>query len=349
MNIKSVLFPAIVALTLSSCNNPVYDNEGDCEVKYHLRFIYDMNLKWADAFPSEVPSVNLYAFDKHGIFIREYFADGVPLSSPDYIMELDLLPGDYTLVAWCGLGVGDPKNESFNVTTPVVGQTSLDDFYCSLNTISGDGATYSDSPLNFLYHGKIEVNLPDSQDGATFLYTMPLVKDTNHIRIILQQLSTVDMDPSQYGFSISDANGVMAYDNAVVSEEEIEYLPWDVMAGEAGVGKEENSGSASLVYVDGVIADLSTARLLAGHEDSTLLTITEISTGRIIATVPLIHYALLSKRYYEQAYGHSMSDQEFLDREDEYILTFFLDENNNWLDSSILIHSWRIILNNYSV
>lgn len=39
-----------------------------------------------------------------------------------------------------------------------------------------------------------------------------------------------------------------------------------------------------------------------------------------------------------------MTAQEFLDREDEYSMTFFLDANKKWISTSILIHSWRIVL-----
>ena len=44
-----------------------------------------------------------------------------------------------------------------------------------------------------------------------------------------------------------------------------------------------------------------------------------------------------------------MDDQEFLDREDDYVMTFFLDENHKWISSQILIHSWRVVLNNVDI
>ena len=40
-----------------------------------------------------------------------------------------------------------------------------------------------------------------------------------------------------------------------------------------------------------------------------------------------------------------MSDQEYLDRQDEYNMTFFLNENNEWISSSININGWTIVLN----
>ncbi len=42
-----------------------------------------------------------------------------------------------------------------------------------------------------------------------------------------------------------------------------------------------------------------------------------------------------------------MSNQEYLYRQDEYPMTFFLDENNQWINSVIYINAWRIVLNNH--
>jgi hypothetical protein len=44
-------------------------------------------------------------------------------------------------------------------------------------------------------------------------------------------------------------------------------------------------------------------------------------------------------------YNVAMEDQEYLDRQDQYNFTFFLDRDMNWLNASILINSWKIVLN----
>lgn len=117
----------------------------------------------------------------------------------------------------------------------------------------------------------------------------------------------------------------------------------------AALGKgDEPTGRATVMQVNGAIADLTVGRMMAEHQDRMILTISN-DQGEEVARVPLIHYALLSKTYYEEEYRHTMSDQEFLDREDEYVLTFFLDKDDRWLDTSILIHSWRVVLTNDDV
>lgn len=338
-----------------SCDDGfIFESEGDCTVKYRVNFVYDMNLKWADAFPSEVKSVNLYVFDSEGLFYKEFTASGEALSKPGFYIELDGVPaGDYQLVAWCGLVNNGAAQESFTVTAPVKGVTTLDDFICSLNTTTTkaegeEDNVYSNARLYFLYHGNMDVNLPDTADGETYYYTMPLVKDTNHIRIILQELSSdEDMQPEEYEISIEAADGTMAYNNDVLPGPTITYTPWSLVQDEVGVGRIDVV-NGEIKFVKGIIADLSVARIMDYMKDSFYLVIKKSDSGEIIASVPVVQYALLSKKYYEMAYGHTMTNQELLDREDEYVMTFFL-EKGKWMDAYIDILQWRIVLSDYGI
>lgn len=338
---------AVLSFILTSCDSLIYDDEGDCEVKYKIQFRYEMNLKWADAFPSEVNSVNLYVFDSKGVFVKEFIGRGEALSKPGYYMDLDLPAGVYQFVAWCGLANEGTEMESFTVPQPVTGVTTIDEITCLLNAEKKGETDYSDKRLYFLYHGYLEASLPDSQDGAEYMYTVYLTKDTNHIRIILHEIDG-DMEADDYEFRIEAANGFMAYDNTLLGNTKVTYMPWDQQADELGVGKSDVSDELPM-NVKGVVADFSVARMMAEHKNDMLLTITSKKTQEtVIAKVPVIQYALLSKEYYEMAYRHTMTDQEFLDREDEYVLTFFL-VNGKWLDSYIYIHSWRVVLHNYDI
>ena len=64
-----------------------------------------------------------------------------------------------------------------------------------------------------------------------------------------------------------------------------------------------------------------------------------------MVSIPVIDYCLLVKGHYDRA----MTDQEYLDRQDEYSMVFFLDANNRWLAQQIYINSWRVILNNTEI
>ena len=346
------MFTALAAVTVTSCIDPMFESEGNCDVEHRIRFNYDMNLKWADAFPSEVKSVNLYVFDSNGLFVKEYSDAGPALSQPGYSILLDLPADTYRFVAWCGLENEGATKQSFTVPQPVPGETTIEELTSTLNTrTTAEYAEYSDAQLYFLYHGYLEATLVDNHDGRKYDHTIYLTKDTNHIRIILQELSSEEgMNPDDYSFRIEAANGRMGYDNALLGNTVVTYQPWSQVSDEVGVGKiDVNDGS--LRYVKGVVADLSVARLMASQKDDLMLTIiNETSPDKsVIARVPLIQYALLSRKYYEAAYGHTMSDdQEFLDREDEYVMTFFL-YNNKWIDSYIDIHQWRIVFHEYDV
>ena len=341
---------AVLTLGLLSCSeNWLFEEEGDCTVYYRLRFRYDMNLKWADAFANEVSSVHLYAFDNSGLLAWQKEERIDPATAEDYSMLLDLPAGDYKLLAWCGLTNDGVQEESFSVPDATVGRTRMEELQCSLNRRrDADGSAYSDAHLYRLFHGALDVSLPENENGGSYDYTMYLTKNTNHIRIILQHLSGEDVDVNQFTFRIEDENGLMAHDNALLPDETINYRPWKTQTGVAGVGKEDNR---AIINVNGAVADLTVGRMMETHrrgEGAMKLTITN-REGDKVAEIPVIDYALLAKDYYEEEYGRKMTDQEFLDREDDYVMTFFLDEDNSWVSSEILIHSWRVILNEVDI
>ena len=74
--------------------------------------------------------------------------------------------------------------------------------------------------------------------------------------------------------------------------------------------------------------------------ESPVLHIKNRETGEDVFRIPVADYALLVKGHYRE----NMSDQEYLDRQDEYTMTFFLDEGE-WVSSFIYINSWRVVLN----
>ena len=91
-NLAAKVCVASVCLSaLPSCDNWLYEEEGDCSVYYRLKFRYDMNLKWADAFANEVSSVHLYAFDKSGVLVWQREEQIDPTTAENYSMSLEKL------------------------------------------------------------------------------------------------------------------------------------------------------------------------------------------------------------------------------------------------------------------
>ena len=85
-----VCMASVCLLSMSSCDSWLYEEEGDCSVYYRLKFCYDKNLKWADAFTNEVSSVHLYAFDKSGVLVWQQEEQMNPSTTENYSMLLDL-------------------------------------------------------------------------------------------------------------------------------------------------------------------------------------------------------------------------------------------------------------------
>lgn len=331
----------LMALVLStSCDSFVYEEEGDCTVLYRLKFRYDMNLKFADAFANEVKSVRLFAFDPEGKLIWEGADEGPELAAGNYVMTLPLSPGKYRLVAWCGLG----GEESFSL--PAASATCrMEDLHCRLGGSAGtkSSPTVSDTDLQPLFHGMIDVELPADDDGGEYLYEMPLTKDTNVFRVVLQHLSGEDIDENDFDFTIEDDNAWLAYDNDLFRDEPVVYRPWIKYPGEAGV---ETFGNG-ITNVKVAVAELTTSRLFV--RDWTkyrkpMLTIRVArgeDEGKLVASVPIIDYALMVMgRHHDR-----MDRQEYLDRADEYNMTFFLDKDHNWVSAQIQVLSWSVVVN----
>ncbi len=326
---KIGLLIAMLAVLFTSCdNNVIFDDEGDCSVHYKIKFKYDKNMKFADAFAKEVTSVALYVFDADGNLVYQGNESGEALADENYSMPVELKPGKYEMLAWCGVGNG----EYFTVSQAELGVTSKEELKCKLNRTNG----IVDKELTALFHGEQEITIGD--EPGIHYETLSLTKNTNTVRILLQQLSGNDVDPSLFSFEIQDYNGYMAHDNSLLEDELITYKPWSITTGTADVNADIHSRAAASVGV--AIAELTTARLVEG--ENPILVVRNLAEDKVVLSIPLIDYALLVKGNYNK----NMSAQEYLDRQDEYNLTFFLDESGDWISSSIIINSWRVVLKN---
>ena len=323
--------------SISACDILEEEPE-DCAV--YVRFKYDMNMNFADAFSSSVNSVTLYAFDKDGVLAYQKTEEGDILKQDGYRMRLDGISrtekGEYDFITWAG---DADRNESFIIPMMTVGQSTKEDLIYQLRR-AGDGVV--DKDIKDLFHGQTE-NVQIGRAAAEipgYEVEVPLMKNTNSIRIVLQHLSGKPVDVDKLHFSITDRNGTMNYDNMLLDDEVLTYKAWHKAQGSAGIG-EEHEGVITEVNL--ALADLTICRLMAEYEpgQEPWLVVTNDQMEQVIR-LPLVDYALLYKRLrYED-----MSDQEFLDREDEYNMTFFLDENYKWINQFIYINSWKVVLQN---
>jgi hypothetical protein len=322
------------ALAASSCQNGfIFEGEGDCGTYYRIRFRYDYNIKFADAFAAEVNSIALYVFDENDVLVEEIATtDKKALSSGNFEIPLELQPGKYTLMAWGGL----MNEESFDMLADTkVGVTRREELQVRMHRQHDeDGKARVSEDLLPLYHGTMPLEVKALP--GTFTETMSLKKNTNVIRILLHEMSGHDVDADKFIFEINDSNGLYDCDNNLLDDEMITYSAWHQSTGSADV---DDTDVKAVTSVSVALAELTIGRMRAG--DSPVLHIKDRETGEDVFRIPVADYALLVKGYYRQGMG----DQEYLDRQDEYTMTFFLDEGK-WVSSVIYINSWRVVLNN---
>ena len=333
---RFVLALSLVAAMLgaSSCENGlIFEGEGDCGVYYRIRFKYDHNIKFADAFAGEVNSIALYVFDGNDVLVEQVATtDKNALSSGSFEIPLELDPGSYTLLAWGGL----MNEESFDLlANTTVGVTKLQELQVRMHRqYDENGKARVNEDLLPLFHGTLPLEVKAAP--GTYTETMSLMKNTNVIRVLLHEISGHEIDANKFIFEINDDNGLYGCDNTVLDDEMITYSAWHQSTGTADMSDVDVKAVTSATVA---LAELTIGRMRAG--DSPVLHIKSRETGEDVFRIPVADYALLVKGNYRQ----NMGDQEYLDRQDEYTMTFFLDEGE-WVSSVIYINSWRVVLNN---
>ena len=321
----------VAMLVASSCNDGlrIFDGEGDCGV--YISFKYDYNLKRANAFANEVNSIALYVFDQNDVLVDySTTADKDALSKEKFEMHLQLAPGKYRLLAWGGV----MNEESFDILTDAkIGETKIEEVQVKMHRkYNENGEAVVDQDLLPLYHGTMPIEISDEE--GTYRHTMSLMKDTNVVRILLHELSGHEADADDFIFEIEDSNGLYDWNNTLLDDEQITYSAWY----KKSVSTDMEPSSRAVESVGGALAELTIGRIRV--DNSPILRIRNSETGEDIVRLPLVDYALMVMGQHNIAMGR----QEYLDRADEYNLTFFLDEGE-WVSTVINIHPWRVVLN----
>ncbi len=334
--------PLIALASLTACNGLIYDDEGDCDPYYKVKFVYDTNLKFTDAFAAEVSEVTLYVVDPAtGNIVWQRHEEGEALRSGNYMMDVDVAPGTYDLIAWCGEG----HTSSFTVADA----TSREGLRCRLTdreAAPADGEVHVRNELRRLFHGKSQ-NVEFEDEQGVHIKTVRLIKDTNDLHIMLQHLSGEDVDHRDFTMTVTGTNGHMDWDNSLLPDDKLTYFAHTMLSGTAGVEvpdytEKEEEGRA-VTQVSAAVGHLSLSRLM---DNDDLFVKIYNKEGEQIVSIPLSQYALLVKGNYKHPDGMPLTNQEYLDYQDDYSMVFFLDENGRWVNTHIYINSWRIVLQN---
>lgn len=318
-------------MSITSCSSFIYDDEGDCRVRYTVKFKYDYNMKFADAFKPEVDEVTLYLIDSEGNIVWQKSESGSILKEDGYAMTVDVAPGTYSMIAWC------------NSEAPTTFASGYDGTREGLHTrfhtdVREDNSLHISNELDRLFHGYVEdAVFPNAPEGD-FEYLIPLTKDTNHFVITLQQLSGEAIDSDAVEFEITDDNTHLCWDNSPLPHNAATYHQWYKTGVDVDLGTGANGSRAANNHFAGVVAELTTSRLMA--DSGAYLKVYRTDNGETIASIRLIDAILLVMGYEN---SHKLTPQQYLDYKDEYNMTFFLDENHRWIDGMLQIESWRVV------
>lgn len=324
------------AFSLTACTQVIFEDEGDCTPHYKVRFVFDLNMKYADAFDKEVDEVSLWLLDSEGSIVWSK-TENVSSLEDGNTMDVDVPAGTYGIIAWCRGENIAPSGPKGDFTLSGGDRLSVrDDLGCIIDHVAGqEGHATSDQDLHRLYHGAIQsFTFPDKE--GEHVAVVNLTKDTNVIRVMLQQMEGSVIDPDIYNFNIYDNNIVMDCYNNIVAGHPVTYGAWSKVGASASIPASVTMKATA--GVNCVVAELTTGRLM--ESNTSILHVTR-QDGSTVLRIPLVRYALLVKGMYNSR----MTDQEYLDRKDEYNLTFFLDERGRWISTVVQIEAWRIVEN----
>lgn len=310
----------------------IREDFAECKNSYDLRLVFDRNMLYTDAFASQVRSVDVKVFDSStGREVYSYADSGAALAQADYRVALPIPPGTYDILCWAGMAEGD----SFGYALPAADM--LQQHNVALNTENG----VSGRRLNNLYHGLTRGvtfvsgnSLGHDQNQTTTVY---LTKNTNRVCVMLHNLDGTELDESGFTFSITSGNALMNFDNTLDPAGRVTYRPWHVtpIMLETETKSETKTETKSEPVQAALAAEISMARLVP--DGNSRLDVYRTADGERIISVPLERNLLL----YKGEYHSMMSDQEYLDRQDDYTITFILDRNNNWDRAAMIyINNW---------
>ncbi|MCH5228418.1 MAG: FimB/Mfa2 family fimbrial subunit [Muribaculaceae bacterium] len=327
-----VLSLLCITTSLISCEG-IYDYEGDCSKSYDVGIKFTRNILEANAFSNKVTSISVLVYNTAGELVYYDKEAGDPLKNDNYYMPIDVKPGTYDIVVWGGL----ENSNSFLLNNGYIPAT-LSEASCHLQREEIEGEHYSRSPLSPLFHGIARgVVIQDNEEiGHIRVADIDLTKDTNNIKVILTHNNEETINPDDYSFSVADANGRLNFDNSLLEDKEILYhahTKYELPT----VDIEEKATRSAVNVTNSMMAEIDMSRLMADRNPR--LQIHRTDNDEPIVDLPLTQLLLHAKGEARS----SMSNQEYLDRQDEFTLVFFLGDDNGWnMSAGIYINGWHM-------
>lgn len=359
---KLVCFSAIALTTMSSCIKEDMDDCPPAKSKVALQFDYTYNVKQADAFAAEVKNINVYAFDENGKFFDSYIESREKFETGHTMEITGLKDGKYTFVCLArdrqvmSRAEDDEMEFSFASLTP--GVSTIDDLTERMGKDNGEGIK-NDKEFAALYTAKTQVDFQrlnqNGNEGTVVTSTLSLMKCTKTYRIVLlpYENDQADFKPENFDVRIEGSAAWLDHNGEKVKNERITYLPYNMerRANYDGAHTEVNEEPVD----QALIYDLSSSRMFERQSDRRAVRDGDKSIyddKRIIIT------DLRDKDHPIELFNHSLpwflalcgekvnqnwDDQEYLDREDHYVLMFYVSDKRDYnMITKVNVNGWNV-------
>lgn len=359
---KLVCFSAIALTTMSSCIKEDMDDCPPAISKVALQFDYTYNVKQADAFAAEVKNINVYAFDENGKFFDSYIESREKFETGHTMEITGLKDGKYTFVCLArdrqvmSRAEDDEMEFSFASLTP--GVSTIDDLTERMGKDNGEEIK-NDKEFAALYTAKTQVDFQrlnqNGNEGTVVTSTLSLMKCTKTYRIVLlpYENDQADFKPENFDVRIEGSAAWLDHNGEKVKNEGITYLPYNMerRANYDGALTEVNEEPVD----QALIYDLSSSRMFERQSDRRSVRDGDKSKyddKRIIIT------DLRDKDHPIELFNHSLpwflalcgekvnqnwGDQEYLDREDHYVLMFYVSDKRDYnMITKVNVNGWNV-------
>lgn len=359
---KLVCFSAIALTTMSSCIKEDMDDCPPAISKVALQFDYTYNVKQADAFAAEVKNINVYAFDENGKFFDSYIESREKFETGHTMEITGLKDGKYTFVCLArdrqvmSRAEDDEMEFSFASLTP--GVSTIDDLTERMGKDNGEEIK-NDKEFAALYTAKTQVDFQrlnqNGNEGTVVTSTLSLMKCTKTYRIVLlpYENDQADFKPENFDVRIEGSAAWLDHKGEKVKNEKITYLPYNMerRANYDGAHTEVNEEPVD----QALIYDLSSSRMFERQNDRRVVRDGDKNNyddKRIIIT------DLRDKDHPIELFNHSLpwflalcgekvnpnwDDQEYLDREDHYVLMFYVSDKRDYnMITKVNVNGWNV-------
>ena len=359
---KLVCFSAIALTTMSSCIKEDMDDCPPAISKVALQFDYTYNVKHADAFAAEVKNINVYAFDENGKFFDSYIESREKFETGHTMEITGLKDGKYTFVCLArdrqvmSRAEDDEMEFSFASLTP--GVSTIDDLTVRMGKDNGEKIK-NDKEFAALYTAKTQVDFQrlnqKGNEGTVVTSTLSLMKCTKTYRIVLlpYENDQADFKPENFDVRIEGSAAWLDHKGEKMKNERITYLPYNMerRANYDGAHTEVNEEPVD----QALIYDLSSSRMFERQSDRRVVRDgdkNDYDDKRIIIT------DLRDKDHPIELFNHSLpwflalcgekvnqnwDDQEYLDREDHYVLMFYVSDKRDYnMITKVNVNGWNV-------